>query len=471
MKRQLQVLILVLLTGGAISGSAVAQGKTAKKNPAQHSAKTSSDNASHGASTAPQPAAEAPAPTIALRGGRLLTVSHGVIENGTIVMSNGKITAVGGPGTPIPAGAKVFDEKGMTIYPGLFDSQSYLGLTEISAVRMSNDLGEPSDEIMPDMHTADAFHAETEVIPVTRLNGITNAIVAPDSQDTMPGQMTLIQLAGRDRDEMILDRDISMPIFFTEDQKRKDKFPSTRMGMAEQLRQVFIDAQAYAQKWDAYNKKAAAHAGDKSGKNEKSDAGEPPKRDLKLEALVPYLEGKKPVVIYAEESSDAQVAIKLAQEFNLKVILMGLQHCQNMLDDIAATKLPVILGSIYEEPKAGERYDAVFSLPEELHKRGVKIAFASYDAHNTRNLPYQAGYAVAFGLPWDEALRAITLSPAEIWGVADTLGSLDVGKTANIAVANGDPLDMKTDVKQVFIAGRDIPMVSRQTKLRDEYSK
>jgi imidazolonepropionase-like amidohydrolase len=330
---------------------------------------------------------------------------------------------------------------------------------------------------------ADAFHAESELIPVTRINGVTNAIVAPASRDTLPGQDSFIQLDGRDRDDMLLVRDIAMPLNFTGDQRRKGgrgseggaKFPSTRMGMAAQLRQTFIDAQDYMQKWADYEKQPETKSKDakeaKDSKEAKESKKTPPKRDLKLEALIPYLQGKKPVVLTAEESSDLKVAMKLAREFNLKVILGGVTHAQNMLDEIAASKLPVIVGSIYETPKNGERYDSVYRLPAELQKRGVRIAFASYDSHQVRNLPYQAGYAVAYGLPYEEALRAITLSPAEIWGLADTLGSLDAGKTANVVVANGDPLDVKTDVKHVFIAGREIPLVSKQTQLRDAYSK
>jgi len=131
----------------------------------------------------------------------------------------------------------------------------------------------------------------------------------------------------------------------------------------------------------------------------------------------------------------------------------------------------VMVGPIYEAPKDDERYDTVYSLPAQLYKRGVKIVLASYSAHNVRNLPDEAGYATAFGLPYDEALKAITLNAAEIWGMADRLGSLDVGKTANVVVANGDPLDVKTDVKQVYIEGRPVPMTSRQVWLRDQYSK
>jgi imidazolonepropionase-like amidohydrolase len=162
--------------------------------------------------------------------------------------------------------------------------------------------------------------------------------------------------------------------------------------------------------------------------------------------------------------------VGLAKEFNLKFILNHISYSQPVLDYVASLKVPVIVGPIYDNPKPDERYDAVYSLPAQLNKRGVKIAFASVDAHNVRNLPYQAGFASAFGLPHDEALKAITLNPAEMWGVADKLGSLDVGKTANVVVSNGDPLDVTTDVKQVYIEGRAIPMTSRQTRLRDQYS-
>ena len=196
-----------------------------------------------------------------------------------------------------------------------------------------------------------------------------------------------------------------------------------------------------------------------------------PKRDLKLEALLPYLDGKKTVVLAADSPSDLETAVTLANDFKLKFVLNHISHSQPVLDYVASLKVPVIVGPIYEAPKDDERYDAVYSLPAQLYKRGVKIAFASYSAHNVRNLPDAAGFAAAFGLPYDEAMKAVTLNPAEIWGVADKLGSLDVGKTANVVVANGDPLDMKTDVKQVYIGGKAIPMTSRQTHLRDEYSK
>jgi imidazolonepropionase-like amidohydrolase len=416
--------------------------------------------------------AQQPKP-IVLKGGKLLTVSHGTIQNGVLVMEGGKIAALGAAGSvTIPRDARVIDVNGMTVYPGLIDSETSLGLTEISAEPSTNDRIEISDEIMPHMHVFDAFHAESELIPVARINGVTNAIVAPDSQDTLPGQDSFIQLDGKSAQEMLLVRDIAMPLNFTGDQRRnetweKRKFPSTRMGMAAQLRQAFLDAQRYVQDWNDWEKKKAETGNKPADDKDKKTA---PKRDLRLEALLPYLQGKKSIVLAAQGPSDLETAVQLAREFNLKFVLNHISHSQSVLDYVASLKVPVIVGAIYETPKPEERYDAVYSLPAQLHKRGVKIAFASFDAHNVRNLPYQAGFATAFGLPYDEALKAITLNPAEIWGVADKLGSLDVGKTANVVVANGDPLDLKTEVKQVFIDGREIPMTSRQTRLRDQYS-
>ena len=388
-----------------------------------------------------------------LKGGKLLTISHGTIENGVLVMSGGKIAAIGAASSvKIPKDAEVIDVTGMTVYPGLIDSESYLGLTEISAEGSTNDLIETSDEIMPHMHVYDAFHAESELIPVARLNGITNAIVAPQSQDTLPGQDSFIQLDGKSANDMLLVRDIAMPLNFTGEQRRnesweKRKFPQTRMGLAAQLRQAFMDAQDYSERWADYEKKKS----DTSAKpDDKKSPPSPPKHDLKLEALLPYLQGKKPIVLAAQEPSDLETAVGLARQFKLKFVLNHISHSQPVLDYVASLKVPVIVGPIYEDPKNYERYDAVYKLPGELYKRGVKIAFASYDAHAVRNLPYAAGYATAFGLPHDEALKAITLNPAEIWGVADQLGSLDVGKTANVVVADGDPLDVKTDVKTSF---------------------
>ena len=401
-----------------------------------------------------------PSTITAITGGKLLTITHGTIENGVLLFQSGKITAAGpASSVKVPKGATIINAKGMTVYPGLIDSETNLGLTEVASDRVNNDLVENTEEISPQMHVYDAFHAETERIPVDRYNGITNAIVAPASEDTMSGQDSFIQLAGRDRDSMLLVRDIALAMNFGQEQKRgtgrgpaasPPKFPSTRMGEITQMRQALIDAQEYMRK--------------------KADAKKEFKIDLKNEALIPYLKGEKPVVLGAYEGYEVEVAMAMAQEFHLKVVLNHVTHAQDILDKIAGYHVPVIFGPIYDSPGPNERYDAVYSMPAELQKRGVKIAFASYGVEFNRNLPYAAGYAVAYGLPYDEALKAITLNPAEIFGVADKLGSLDPGKTANIVIANGDPLDVRTSVQQVFIDGVSIPMVTRQTRLRDEYT-
>lgn len=418
----------------------------------------------------------------AIVGGKLLTITHGTIENGVLLMENGKITAAGpASSVKVPSGATIVDAKGMTVYPGLIDSETNLGLTEVASDQVNNDLVETSEEIFPQMHVYDAFHAETEHIPIDRFNGITNAVVAPRGADTMPGQDSFIQLAGRDRDQMLLTRDVALAMNFGEAPKRGGRgegagggrYPSTRMGEISQLHQALIDANEYMKaRADAANKPAA----DKDASAEAAPTGRGgrggggSKFDLKNEALIPYLKGEKPVIIGVEEGHDVEAIMELAQEFHLKVVLSRVTHAQGVLDKIASYHVPVIIGPIYDLPEAGERYDAVYSLPAELQKRGVKIALGSYSNEFIRNLPYAAGYAVAYGLPYDEALKAITLNPAEIFGVADKLGSLDAGKTANVVIANGDPLDVRTSVKQVYIDGIAIPMVTRQTRLRDQYS-
>jgi imidazolonepropionase-like amidohydrolase len=441
-------------------------------------------------------ASPAQSTAIVLKGGKLLTVTHGTIDNGVLVMQGGKITAVGpAASTKIPAGAKIVDCTGMTIYPGLIDAESHLGLTEISAEQMTNDLVEMSDEIMPHMHVYDAFHAETELIPVTRMNGITNAIVAPSPGDSVSGQDSFIQLAGDSRDQMILVRDIALAMNFSGQQRRGQqgggggesgggglRYPSTRMGLATQLRQALLDAQDYARRL-AESERGRSSPGESSpgggeaqagGQDQQRGGGQrgggPFKRDLKMEALLPYLRGERPVVFGAHMADEVLVAMDIAREFHLKVILNHVERAEDILDTIASYHVPVIVGPIWGKPGPEQRYDALFSLPAELSKRGVKIAFASYqDTHNARNLPNEAGYAVGYGLPHDEALKALTINTAEMFGIADKLGSLDVNKAANVVVANGDPLDVRSDVKHVFIGGNEIPLVSRQTELRDRY--
>jgi imidazolonepropionase-like amidohydrolase len=417
--------------------------------------------------------------TIAITGGKLLTITHGVIENGVVLIEGGKITAVGtAASVKVPKGAAVVDAKGMTVYPGLFDAETRLGLSEIGSDRTTNDTIETSDEIFPQMHVYDAFHAESEHIPITRYNGITNAIVAPAESDTIPGQDSLIQLAGRDRDAMLLVKDVALAMNFGEAPKRGargdaagpsgGRYPSTRMGEISQMRQALLDAQEYMARRADASKKPAGEEGAAAPSGGRGGAGGS-NFNLRNEALIPYLKGEKPVVLGAYDGHDVETAMAFAQEFHLKVVLSHVIRANDILDKVASYHVPVIVGPIYDLPGPNERYDAVYSVPGELAKRGVKVILASYNVSNSRNLPYSAGFAVAYGLPYDEAMKSITLNPAEVFGMGDKLGSLDVGKIANVVIADGDPLDVRTSVKQVYINGVAVPMETRQTRLRDEY--
>src|SRR5580698_8673720 len=334
--------------------------------------------------------------TIAITGGKLLTITHGVIENGVVLIEGGKIAAVGtAAAVKVPKGATIVDAKGMTVYPGLIDSETRLGLSEIASDRMTNDTVEPSEEIFPQMHVYDAFHAESEHIPITRFNGITNAIVAPAETDTIPGQASFIQLAGRDRDAMLMVKDVALAMNFGEAPKRGGRgeaagpaggrYPSTRMGEISQMRQALLDAQEYMARRSrpaaSEDNAAAPAAGGRAG------AAAGGNSNLRNEALIPYLKGEKPVVLGAYDGHDVETAMAFAQEFHLKVILSHVTRAQDVLDKIASYHVPVIVGPIFDLPTANERFDAVYSIPGELQKRGVKVNLASYNVQNSRNLP------------------------------------------------------------------------------------
>jgi len=399
------------------------------------------------------PVAAAAVPT-AITHARLLTVSHGVIDDGTLVIADDKLVAVGGPQTPVPPGASIYDASGMTVYPGLIDALDSDGVTN-GAINQSQarhheyPLGTP----VPDLSVATAIKP-TENIFVDRLNGVLNAGVSPGTDGPEPGQAAFIQFTD-DRAGMVLAPNLALVLNFGKGSQRKDAYPSTAFGVAGFFRQQLTQLRDY-----------------RSGVGLRgADGKQIP--DPRLVALIPFADGQRPIFAYARSDAEIGVALDIAQEFGLQIVLVGASGADQEIDRIAAAKVPVIFGSIWDIPGDAQRFDHTFSLPARLQRRGVKIAIATFSeaAGGVRNLPYAAGYAVAYGLSYDEALRAITLSPAEILGFGASLGSLDVGKAANIVVANGDPLDVATDVKQVFIRGVAIAMQSPQTVLRDKYQK
>ena len=403
-------------------------------------------------------------PTIAITNATIHPVTSAPIANGTIVFSNGLITAVGRD-VAVPQGATVIDGSGLSVYPGLIDSGTDVGLVEINSVPGTVDTTELG-EMNPNARAETAINPHTNVVPVTRVNGITNVIVAPEG-GVISGQSALVQLAGWTPDEMTVRSAVAMhirfprlrarPLSLTPEEKAVREGRRAHRVQVDRLRELFRNAQAYA-------KAASARAADRGVR--RFD------RDLVLEALVPVVEGRMPVAIEANLARDIRPALDFAKEFNLKMILVGPHDVTPFLSELKQRDIPVILGPILSlPPREDDPYDLLFSNAAELHKAGVRFAFRTNDSHNSRNLPYHAASAAAFGLPPAEALKAITIYPAQIWGVGDRLGSLEPGKAANLFITDGDPLEIRTNVRRVFIAGEDIAMDSLHTILYEKFRR
>lgn len=400
--------------------------------------------------------------TVAIRNATIVPVSSAPIANGTIVIANGVIAAVGRDAA-IPSDATVIDGTGLSVYPGMMDAGSTIGLVEVDSVAGTVDTAELGD-FNPNAKAIVAVNPHSEVVPVTRVNGITHALTVPGG-GVVSGQSAVIQLAGWTPQQMLLKAPAAMHLRFPrlrsrplvdapEEEAEKERKKSYTRSVDE-LRDLFRNAQAYA-------KASAARSSDRNVR--RFD------RDLALEALVPVIEGRVPVVMHAELERDIRAALAFADEFKLKVILAGAQDVARVIPDLKSRNIPVILGPTLALPqREDDPYDLLFMNAKVLHDNGILFAFQTTDAHNSRNLPYNAAAAAAFGLPKDEALKAVTLYPARIFGLADRLGSLEPGKVANVIVTDGDPLEIRTNVLRVFIGGEDIPMDSRHTLLYEKF--
>ena len=402
-------------------------------------------------------------PAFAIRNATIVPVTSAPIANGTIVFANGVITAVGA-NAAIPPGATVIDGTGLFVYPGLIDSGSHIGLEEISAVPGTVDTAELGD-INPNARAEVAVNPHSNVIPVTRVNGITSVVTEPEG-GLISGSSAMIQLAGWTPQEMTLKAPLAMHIHFPrlrsaafdevpQDEEAAKEASKNYTKQIDKLRDAFRDAQAYA-------KAAAARTRDTAIK--RFD------RDLLLEGLVPVVEGRELVVMHANLERDIRAALKFADEFKLKVILADAEDVAKVIPELKSHNIPVILGPILSmPPREDDPYDLVYGNAKTLFDAGVPFAIQSQDAHNARNLPYQAAACAAFGLPKDVALRAVTITPAQIFGMADRIGSLETGKLANIIVTDGDPLEIVTHVKRLFIGGEDISLDTNQTLLYEKF--
>ena len=391
------------------------------------------------------------AQTIALTGGTVYPVSGPKLANANVLIRDGRIVAVG-TNVTIPSGATRIDAAGKWITPGLIDGTGQLGLVEISAVPGTREASVQGDTIAAAFNVAEGINPASTLIPVARIAGITTALVVPTG-NLVSGQAALIDLDGATIEQMLVKSPVGTVADLSE--RAKDNAGGSRAAVADRLRAVFRDALEYERR--------------------KVDFGRAQMRPLSasaadLEALLPVLHARVPLMAYANRRSDIETALRLAKEFKLKLILSGAAEGWEIAPAIAAAGVPVLVEPLNNIPS----YDALgirYENAAVLAKAGVKVALLEPDTHKSRNLRQQAGNAVSYGMTWDQALRAVTLSPAEIFGVADRYGSLEPGKVANVVVWSGDPFEFTTGVEHVLIRGKEIPLTSRQTELFERYKK
>lgn len=389
---------------------------------------------------------------VALTGGTIHTVTDGVIENGTIVFEDGVITDIG-TGVNVPAGAREVDVSGRHIYPGLVDPYNQMGLYEIGAVGVTVDINE-SDDINPNVRPQVAFNPESRHIGVTRSNGVLVSVSSPGG-GLISGQSSAMMLDGWTWEDMVLKEGtgllISWPSFGGGWGQSDDDYEDE----LRQLRNVFDEARAY---------KRAQQAA------EASQAGRHDK-DSRWESMIPVLEGERPVVVGANDLRQIQDAITFAQEEEVELIILGGDDAPKVADRLVRHDIPVIVTSVLSSPgRSWEPYDGDYSLPAQLQEAGVEFAIGGTSSAPYGNRhPYEAGAAAAFGLTADEALRAVTLKPAEILGFDDRVGSLETGKDATLLITTGNPLEYSTRIDQAYIEGREIDMMDAHREFYEKY--
>ncbi|HRI79351.1 MAG TPA: amidohydrolase family protein [Cyclobacteriaceae bacterium] len=396
--------------------------------------------------------------TFALTNATIETVTKGTI-NGTVVISNGKITAVGSNIT-IPAGAEVINCSGMRIYPGMIDSGTKIGLLEVGAIPQASDERE-NGELIPQMKALTAVNPNSTMIPVTRISGVTTAITYPEG-GLVPGTAALINLFGYTPDQMYAGFEgvvVNFPNTGRRGNFDRRSDDDIKKAVEKSLKQLN----------DLWDKAVQYHKLDSATK------GKGVTYYPEMIAMVPVVRGAVPLLIEVNTQKDIQSALKWVKEKKVKkVVFTGVAEGWREAENIAKANIPVITGPVIGLPtRSSDKYDAAYANASMMKTAGVKVALRSNDDGNGnyRNLPYHAGFAATYGMTREDALKAITIVPAEMFGVGDKLGSIEVGKVANLFVCNGDIFETKTQVSHVFISGFQIPMQSRQTLLYDEFLK
>lgn len=384
----------------------------------------------------------------AFKGATIHPVSGPPIENGVLVVDGGKIVAVG---TEVPDGAEVVDVSGKHLYPGFIETMAHLGLTEISAVRATNDFAEIG-EVNSDLRAEVAWNADSRLLPVAVSGGILTTHIAMEG-GVFTGTSAVMSLNGWNWEDMTIRAGVGMHMRYPAvggDSEEDDE--ETREKALKTINETLDRAATY--------QKARDGGGDVD-------------YDARLEGLIPVLNGDMPLYIHVSERNQIVSALDWAADRDLKdIVLFAGPDVQYVAERVAKENVPVILNSVHVTPKRRwESYDMPFVAAAKLHEAGVKFAIAGEGEGNARNLPFEAATAAAYGLPKEVALRSITLSPAEIVGVADRVGSLEVGKDATMMLTNGDPLEIMTQIERVWIGGREVDLgQDPQRQLYEKYN-
>jgi imidazolonepropionase-like amidohydrolase len=407
------------------------------------------------------------------------------VKGVSVLVQDGKIADIG-PKIVAPKGMKIVEGKGLRVYPGLIDSNTELGLSEISAERVTVDTGELG-EFMPQLRALVAVNPDSEHFGVVRANGITSVMTFPaaggrgggrggGATQYISGQAALIHMDGWTWEDMEIKRDAAVHLIFPSIAGRGGRGGAANVDFADEVALAFGGGgpATFTEAKRNYDTQVAkvTEFFDSARQYQKERTANLPgfKRDLKLEAMLPVLEGKVPVAVPAARERAIHDAVAFADREHIKIVILAPQELGKMGPELKAKNVPVILGRTEALPENEDApYDYAESLPNQFYKAGVKIAFGTFTNEFSRNLPYNAARASAYGLPADEALKAITINPAEIWGVGDKMGSIEKGKWADLLLVDGDPLETPTTVKAVYIKGKEVDLTNKQTRLYQKY--
>lgn len=394
----------------------------------------------------------ASAQVIAIEGGTVHTMVGAPLQNGTVLIRDGRIAEVG-TSVDVPAGAIRIDASGQVVTPGFFDSGTNIGLVEIEAVQPTDDTRAPEQEdlVAAGFRVSDGMNPNSMVIPVTRIAGVTTAMSRP-AGGLFSGQGAIIDLWGETREVMLVRDPAAM--FASLGETARGAVGGARGAASMHFREVLEDARAYGQNRESFE----------SGAYRELSVDR-----VDLEALQPVLAGEIPLVIEAHRASDIRLVLQLAREYGFRPIVYGGTEAWVVAGELAAAQVPVIVKVLQNLPRSFEALGATYENAARLSQAGVPVAITTGETFRAFTLRQEAGNAAAHGLDHSEALRAVTLYPARIWGLEADYGSLEPGKVANIVVWDGDPLELLTPVTQVIIRGQQVPLESRETLLRDRY--